>query len=379
MNTGILIKQKCKNDLSECQILGGIDTLYCFLDVFELAPRELYQILWNSVNSGTFLRENYHHLGFSGQKNGFIGAWYSYIGRDNIPLFRVGFKDPTKQKQIKNIYIQLEASGIYSLGIHELLNFIRAEFSNLLCFDVTNDNLIPSRVDLNAFINGFDFSSIDADMFRHSFKLSCGIETECIDASDDFQESFEYRSRRGIETLYLGSRSSSYYMKIYDKFKEINSKDSDISSMVKRYFLISKGLYGEHLWNLEFTIKKEVLNQYGVNTVSNLLVMADSIFRDMMKRNSFLGYDIDNIKKNRENKNISKLPLHPVWQKIYDEYNFCGYDIDTQRVYKEFKKGSRTWASDNIIRTIRKQKDLDNSYTLEEIIALYNEAQKDIE
>lgn len=376
MSTEIIIKQKCDNKIEECQIRGGIDTLYCFLDA---KSTELYQTLWSSVNSGTFSRENYHHLGFSGKKNGFIGAWYSYIGRGNIPLFRVGFKDPTKQKQIKNIYIQLEASGIYSLGFHDLLHFINAEFSNLLDYDVTNDDLIPSRVDLNAFINGFDFSSLDADMFRHSFKLSCGIENECIDTSDDFQESFEFRSRRGIETLYLGSRSSSYYMKIYDKFKELNSKDADTSSMVKRYFLISQGLYSEHLWNLEFTIKKEVLNQYGVLTVSHLLLMADSIFRDMMKRNSFLGYDIDSIKKNRENKNISKLPVHQIWQKISDSYNFCNYEIDVQRVYKEYKKGSRTWASDNIIRTIRKQKELDNSYTLEEIIALYNEAQKDIE
>ena len=88
---------------------------------------------------------------------------------------------------------------------------------------------------------------------------------------------------------------------------------------------------------------------------------------------------LSDIKKNRENKHISRLPVHPIWQKISDSYNFCNYEIDVQRVYKEYKKGSRTWASDNIIRTIRKQKELDNSYTLEEIIALYNEAQKDIE
>ena len=191
MITGTIIKQECKNDLEECQIRGGIDTLYCFLDCIDLASIKLYQSLWISVNDGTFLRENYLHLGFSGKKNGFIGSWYHYIGRDNIPLFRVGFKDPDKQKQIKNIYIQLEASGIYSLGFHDLLHFVKAEFSNLLGFDVSNDDLIPSRVDLNAFVNGFDFSSIEADMFRHSFKLSCAIEKECIDTSDDFQDSFE--------------------------------------------------------------------------------------------------------------------------------------------------------------------------------------------
>ncbi len=375
---GIVIKGRSK-EVEECTILGGIDTLYCFLDCVGLASKELYQTLWNSVNDGSFVREHYHHLGFSGKKHGFIGAWYSYVGRDCIPLFRVGFKDPTKQKQVKNIFIQFEASGIYSLGFHGLLNFVKAEFSHLLNFDVTNDDLLTSRVDLNAFIDGYDFSTLDADMFRHSFKGTQTIKDECLDDISYDVESFEYRSRRGIETLYLGSRSSPLYMKIYDKFKEMNSKNSDISTMVKRYFLLSNDLKSEHLWNLEFTIKKEVLSQYGVLTVSHLLLLADSIFRDLMSRTVFLGYDLDKISSFRNSKNISKLPPHEIWTKISDSYKFCNYDVDVQRVYKEYKKGSRRWSSDTIIREIRKQKDLGNNYSLPEIIALFQEAQKDYE
>lgn len=374
---GIVIKGRSK-EVEECTILGGIDTLYCFLDCVGLASKELYQTLWNSVNDGSFVREHYHHLGFSGKKHGFIGAWYSYVGRDCIPLFRVGFKDPTKQKQVKNIFIQFEASGIYSLGFHGLLNFVKAEFSHLLNFDVTNDDLLTSRVDLNAFIDGYDFSTLDADMFRHSFKGTQTIKDECLDDISYDVESFEYRSRRGIETLYLGSRSSPLYMKIYDKFKEMNSKNSDISTMVKRYFLLSNDLKSEHLWNLEFTIKKEVLSQYGVLTVSHLLLLADSIFRDLMSRTVFLGYDLDKISSFRNSKNISKLPPHEIWTKISDNYKFCNYDVDVQRVYKEYKKGSRRWSSDTIIREIRKQKDLGNNYSLPEIIALFQEAMKDI-
>lgn len=374
---GIVIKGRSK-EVEECTILGGIDTLYCFLDCVGLASKELYQTLWNSVNDGSFVREHYHHLGFSGKKHGFIGAWYSYVGRDYIPLFRVGFKDPSKQKQVKNIFIQFEASGIYSLGFHGLLNFVKAEFSHLLGFDVSNDNLFTSRVDLNALIDGYDFSFIDADMFRHSFKGSKSIKDECLDHDCTELESFEYRSRRGIETLYLGSRSSPLYMKIYDKFKEMNSKNSDISTMVKRHFCIANDLKSEHLWNLEFTIKKEVLEQYGVTTVSHLLLLSDSIFRDLMSRTVFLGYDLDKISSFRNSKNISKLPPHEIWTKISDSYKFCNYDVDVQRVYKEYKKGSRRWSSDTIIREIRKQKDLGNNYSLPEIIALFQEAMKDI-
>ena len=376
---GIVIKGRSK-EVEECTILGGIDTLYCFLDVnFDVASIKLYQKLWDSVNNASFSRENYSFLGFSGKKNGFIGAWYNYTGRESIPLFKVGFKDPEKQKQVKSIYIQFYASGIYSLGFHGLLNFVKAEFSDILGVNVTNDDLTPSRVDLNAFIDGFDFSHIDASMFRHAFKSTQGIEKECLDLADDFQDSFEYSSRRGIQTLYLGNHHvSPLYMKIYDKNAELNKKDADISSMIKRYFLNSHGLNSDHVWNLEYTLKKEVLSQYGINTVTHLLLMADSVFRDLMQRNTFLGFDLDKIQTYRENKHISRLPLHEIWQKISDDYHFCGYDMDVQRVYKEYKIGSHTFASDTIIRLLINQKKLNQNYTRDEFLALYDEAMKDI-
>ena len=96
-----------------------------------------------------------------------------------------------------------------------------------------------------------------------------------------------------------------------------------------------------------------------------------------MSRTVFLGYDLEKIDSYRKSKHISRLPPHEIWQKISDSYKFCNYDVDVQRVYKEYKKGSRRWSSDTIIREIRKQKDLGNNYSLPEIIALFQEAQKD--
>lgn len=371
-----IIKEKGK-EVEECQILGGIDTLYCFLDCTELASKELYQTLWHSVNNGSFQREHYHFLNFSGKKNGFVGGWYVYIGRGNIPLFRVGFKDPNKQKHVKNVYIQFEGSGIYSMGFYELLNFVRAEFSDLLGFDVTNSHLIPSRVDLNAFVNGYDFSDIDADMFRTRSVTSKAIKNECLEY-DNIEElsSYEYRSRRGINTLYLGDKSSPLFMKIYDKLKEVNDKISDISSMIKRHFLTSNGFTSDHIWNIEFTIKSEVLKQYSINSLDVLLFSADSIFRDLMDRYSFLGYDLEKISSFRSNKNISKLQLHSIWKKVKDDYRFCNYDVDVQRVFKEYKKGSKNNSKQVIIREIKRQIEFDQPFTINEMRSLFLDAQR---
>ena len=95
---------------------------------------------------------------------------FSYWQRKNTSFRRIGFKNPDKQKQVKNVFVQFEASGIYSLGFYGLLEYVKMELSTLLGYEVTNDNLFPSRVDLNAFVDGFDFGAISKEMFRHCFK-----------------------------------------------------------------------------------------------------------------------------------------------------------------------------------------------------------------
>ena len=57
--------------------------------------------------------------------------------------------------------------------------------------------------------------------------------------------------------------------------------------MVKRNFLDSQGFKSDHVWNAEFTIKRAVLLQYGVETLTHLLISAGSIFKDLMSRNAF--------------------------------------------------------------------------------------------
>ena len=65
------------------------------------------------------------------------------LAEKKIPLFRIGFKNPDKQKQVKNVFVQFEASGIYSLGFYGLLEYVKMELSTLLGYEVTNDNLFP--------------------------------------------------------------------------------------------------------------------------------------------------------------------------------------------------------------------------------------------
>ena len=359
-------------EVVECQIRGGIDTLYFFADTnFDFASAKLYQNIWDSVLSDTFKRQNYHFLNFSGKKSGFIGGWYCYIGLGNIPLFKIGFKDPQKQKQVKNIYVQFLGSGIYHLGAKKLLEYVKNELSDLLGYSVTNDNLFPSRVDLNAFVDGFDFGKISDDMFRTRAYRPSNHGGEI--AQETIEDSTEYRNRKATETLYIGDhRNSPCYLKIYNKRLELSKKIHDLSSSIKIQSLISQGVYHtDHVWNIEFTIKREMLKTYQIFTITDLFERADNVFKDLMQRNAFLGFDSATIENHRINKNIARLPMHEIWQKIIDNYKICDYCLPVERIVKEYKKGSRDYSTSVILRELRRQIEFEQPYSIMDLNSLY--------
>lgn len=373
MSSEIAVKQRSNNKIEECRILGGIDTLYFFVDT---KSSKLYQNIWDNVNSQKWQREGYSFLSFSGKKNGFIGGWFEHkflIQNLPIPLFKVGFKNPQKQAHIKNLYIQLLGSGIYTLGFNALMEYVKIELSSLLDIPLTDDDIITSRVDLNAFVDGFDFGSIDANSFR---TRSCvpRPKTVPVDYYDpeelDMQDSWEIHRRRCMETLYLGAKSSPLYFKIYDKNAEILAnmrKQDTLSPFIKRSFLNQNRMTSDHVWNVEFTIKNEVLKQYNVLNLTHLRELANSIFKDLMQKTAFLGFDSQNIENYRQNKNISKLPLHPIWQKIIDSYSFFSGDCDALRTYVSYKTGSRKHSEFIIKKELLRQLDLEQPFSNREL------------
>jgi len=369
-----VLKSYSNNKVSECRVLGGIDTLYFFVNTnISSDTIELYQNLWNKVEKNSFKNEKYQYLNHSGQKSGFIGGWYLHTGEYNIPLFRIGFKNPNKQIQVKNIQVQLYAAGIYSMGFTELIEYTKNQLNELLHTNLQDNDLIVSRADLNAFVDGYDFSTLDPDMFRTRFATGKPIKDPKYYQEED-KKSFEYKKHRRLETMYLGDSSSALSFKIYDKIAEINSHNGDLSSMIKRSYLGLNGLKSDHIWNIEFKMKREVLLQYCINSYQDLKLNCDSLFRDLIEKTAFLGYDIDMIQKYRENKNISKLPLHPIWQKIRDDYKMFGGVTDVHRCYIQYKDLTKDKSIEKIRHELIKQIELDQGFTRREYNSIYNQA-----
>ncbi len=310
--------------------VGGIDTLYYFADITGDNYNKIY---YEKIVNGEFF-DGFEFLGYSGKNTGFVGSWFKYSIPTNIKvngkildvtLFRVGFKNPDKQKNVKNVYIQLYAEGIYYYGLEDLLQFIDELFSS---YGLISNGYYVSRADINIFTN-YDFSNIQKEMFKvpsRSTEVTYG-------GSDD---KFTVYTTDRLETIYFGSRSSDIFLKIYDKGRELlQGRDKSYHKFfLMNSYLKENGLDTDCLWNIEFSLKRKGLLSYGVNTIEHLLQKAGSIFKDLMTKYLFLGYDVEKIENYRKMKHLSRLSAYWVWDYLRNAYN----RFDVVPVKREIKK-----------------------------------------
>jgi len=344
-------KKEFKNVSNPPKAVGGIDTLYYFAGI---TGDNYSKIYYEKIVNGEFF-EGFDFLGFSGKSSGFVGAWFSYSvpldikvnGKEaKVTLFRIGFKDPNKQKNVKNAYIQLYAEGIYYYGLEELILFID---ELLRGYGFIIDGYQVSRADINLFTN-YDFSNISKEMFKVPSR-SVNVITNSLDDEEVISVKDKkvlnlrdvgkvrifYRDNK-LETIYFGSRASDINLKIYDKSKELSKNDMSVKTFIVREYFKNKGFdENDCVWNVEFSLKRKGLLSYGVNTLSDLLKKAGSIFKDLMDRYVFLGYDVDKIEKYRKSRNLSRLKAFWVWEFLRDSYDRFNY-LPVKREIKKYKK-----------------------------------------
>jgi hypothetical protein len=312
-------KSKNENEIPQkFAVVGGIDTLYYFADI----SGDNYNKIYDEKISNDEFYQGFEFLGRSGMATGFIGSWFVYkqeskfyanSKRLDVSLFRIGFKSPYKQTNIKNVYIQLYAEGIYFMGLENLLQFIEEKLGS---FGLIANQYYVSRADINTFVN-YDFSEINYKMF----KLPARKPQEIYNLDTKAKV---YSSKGNLETLYLGSKSSDINLKIYDKQKELfpNGIPSVAKSFVMiRYFKDNGIDFFKPIWNVEFSLKRKGLLSYEINTIEDLLQKAGNVFKDLMGKYVFLGYDVEKIQKYKKTKHLNRLSPHQSWDIIKNSYN----------------------------------------------------------
>ena len=318
------------------KVLGGIDSLYYFADTTNDA---LYQSFFDNMLN---LCENFSFDDFqatyrgstSSKSSGFGGVWYS-VTRGDCLIARIGFKSGLIQRNVHNIFVQLDGESIYRNGLLEsiiiVFEFLCHFCSSPAVTQKNTDDLIVNRADINAFISGWDFSIYNSPDY---FKTPFYRQRLCPAISNDYCDI--YYNANEMESIYFGTRGGSWRFKLYNKGLEIVShlrsgSSRSPSAMAKLCYLIDNGLlkYGStheeiitsNCWNLEFSFKREFLKQCKLYTVSALLDNAQNLFVWGLDNIELLDADLSTIQKARSSGHLNRLSVSSAWQSIGEKYN----------------------------------------------------------
>lgn len=294
------------NTVDNVLTLPGIDTLYYFCETNETYDN-LFQNIKGEVDSqkekfytqkeqftksDIRLSINDEALSYLGNQEGFF--WFT----DKNEFVKIGFKDPWKNRALNNIRIQFKASGIYTIGIKSLLEYVN---DNLLKGHVTGVYPI-TRLDLNIFVQT-DLSDIDKTMFVSKKQHHSQIFQEIGNAYE-------------IQTLYVGSKP--FLLRLYDKQAEM--KKSSKNELMQEYFANNGFDLEKPIYNIEFEMHREHLKQYKINTVDDALENAENLFKEALKLIRMIDTSKLTETDLKHNKRF-KADTHPLWVQIENGYN----------------------------------------------------------
>jgi len=302
---------------------SGIDALYYFAQSGAFYDR-LYQNIIDQIEDkkAYFKTLNYQHADndIIVNING-IDVVYSGMGRDGFhwfshDFFRAGFKDPEKATNIHNIRIQLNAIGIYTLGLKSLIEYVNKKFLGGYTM-----NVFPiTRIDLNMFIQ-HDFSYLRKEMILSKKQNHSAVIGERSSAYE-------------LETYYVGTKP--FMLRIYNKYKELQSASAIKREIMNNHFAIHGMDLEKPIFNVEFEMHREYLKQYGIDTIEDALKRARVLFKNACDQIRLI--DPESISEKALNSsNRKRADTLPVWNHIkyhYDITEFMQIDTPLEKIEK---------------------------------------------
>ena len=298
-----------KNNIDNLPQISGIDALYYFaqsgggydafyMDIIEQIEdkkMEFKALNYAYADNDIIIKINGIDIKYSGAgRDGFL--WF------NHEFFRVGFKDSEKSQNIHNIRVQLNAIGIYTLGIKSLLAYINEEF---LKGALLNERYFPvTRIDVNMFIQ-HNFNYLHKEMILSKKK------THSANIS-------ERTSGYELETYYVGKKP--FLLRIYNKLKELENASEIKRELMHNYFLINGLDTRKPIFNIEFELHREFLKQYGIDTIEDALSSAKRLFKMGCEHIKLI--DTSSLtEKQLHSSNRKRADILPIWQYVTDSYD----------------------------------------------------------
>jgi len=300
------------------KLISGIDTLYYFyksnklykdffidlLDQLECSKKRFEEQKVAYENRDLKISINEHLFEFNGRAQGFY--WFSHFEN----FLSVGFKDSLINVGVHDIQIQLNAIGIYKLGLKSLLKYVDDIFKNI----ITGYKPV-TRADLNIFVQ-IDLSWLTKDMF---------VSRKRKYTTHSKEVSSKYR----LQTLYIGKEP--FLLRLYDKQEEL--KNSPKKELMHHYFKENGLCLEDEIFNIEFELHRQYLKTFSIDTVDDLLLVAQTLFKECMGAIKLV--DLESISTNSINSsNRYKAKTHPLWQYISDSYRLKEFLRDDKPLIK---------------------------------------------
>jgi hypothetical protein len=317
-NTPILTSKEKNIPLT----ISGIDTLYYFcesneayddffleiLDQLEEAKGRFEKKDISYENSDLKISINNQLFEYNGKAQGF----YWFMQANNF--VSLGFKDTMSNRELNDIQIQLNAIGIYTLGLKSLLRYV-----DDMLHDVITGYKPVTRCDLNIFVQD-NLSWITKEMFVTRKRVYASIFKEIA-------------NKHRLQTLYIGKKP--FLLRLYDKQEEL--KASKKQELMYEYFANNNFDIKKDIFNIEFELHRSYLRTCGISTVDNLLLRAKKLFSYCMKNIRLV--DLDTFTDNTNNqKNKNRASTHPLWEHFEASYTLDGFltlDIPLERVKRK--------------------------------------------
>lgn len=333
------------NDLKECldiKTLSGIDTLYYYCESSK-RYESFYLDLLYSIELQT---EQFKSQGITPKPRDirvsindiefmFLGKSESYVFMMDVMEFvRIGFKDAKKEHNVHDIRVQLQANGIYTLGIKPLLEYV----NSIILKGLITTYLPITRCDLNIFIQ------TNLDFLTKEHFISRAIRSESF--------AREINKSSKLQTLYIGKEP--FKMRLYDKSLEL--KSSSKRELMQEYLGAYDIDINKPLWNLEFQMQREFLKSFNILDLEDVVKSAEKLFYKAMDLVKMI--DLDSISEaDKKNGHRYRASIHPFWEYLKNSYTlktFYQIEAPLDRVKKRAYKYTTDKAIDEHIELTRK-------------------------
>lgn len=191
-----------------------------------------------------------------------------------------------RSKRIPEIYVQVSSDLLQCFGLYNSMNLLRGTVKELVV-QIEEENI--SRADIFVdFITDMDFELIK--------KKAWVTRAEKVDSH------WQGNTFTGW-SIGLGGAISA---RLYDKTKELEKSNKDYLKSIWQKQGWQEGL---RVWRLEFQLKREVLSQMSINTISDLINSTNDIWR-------YCTHDWLRLAINNGDANRTRWNTAPVWKKI---------------------------------------------------------------